>query len=98
LSGDYPTDEELQKLRDWNFRDMRGWFDFAQDVGQYWPDDPPWYWAEDPPGTFHISTAGWSGNEDIIRAMQDNFICWTQTWVSHHRGGHYVFKLPDTLL
>jgi hypothetical protein len=92
MSGEYPTDEELQQLRDWDFNDMRGWFDFAQSIGNYWPDDH--FWSEEPPGTFHISTGGWSGNEDIISAMSDNFICWTQTWKVHRRGGHYEFELP----
>ena len=92
--ADYPTDEELQRLREWDdFNDLRGWLEFAKEVGNYWPEDH--FWTEDPGGIFHISTGGWSGNEDIIGAMQENSICWTQTWVSHHRGGHYEFKLPE---
>jgi hypothetical protein len=93
MSGDYPTEDELECLRKWDFSDMRGWFDFAKKVGNYWPSDL--FWTEHPAGTFHISTAGWSGNEDIIGAMQENFICWTQTWQSHRRGGHYLFELPE---
>jgi hypothetical protein len=73
---------------------MRGWLEFAKEIGNYWPDDL--YWDEDPPGTFHVSTGGWSGNEEIIGAMQDNFICWTQCWKNHSRGGHYIFELPKT--
>jgi len=94
MSDNYPTEDELKRLREWDFNDMRGWFDFAKSVGNYWPDDH--YWTEEPDGTIHVSTGGWSGNEDIIDAMSENFICWTQCWQVHRRGGHYEFKLPVT--
>lgn len=44
---------------------------------------------------YHISTGGWSGNEDIIRALQMtkyNYI-WICTWVQSRRGGHYIFEV-----
>jgi hypothetical protein len=92
MSQDYPTDEDLKRLREWDdFKDPEGWFALAKKAGMYWPDDD--YWAEDPAGTYHISTGGWSGNEDIISAMSDNFVMWTSTWVSHRRGGHYEFVI-----
>ena len=42
--------------------------------------------------TLEMSTGGWSGNEDIIRAMKDN-VFWVTFWQSTARGGHYVFDL-----
>ena len=41
--------------------------------------------------TLYISTGGWSGNEDLIGAMQNNAMLWIMTWVSSRRGGHYTF-------
>lgn len=95
----YPTDDELQRIREWDALDPRGWFDFIQSVGNYWPED--WYWDEttDTGATvYHVSTGGWSGNEDIIRAMKENFVLWSMNWESHRRGGHYtfIFKDPQT--
>jgi len=91
--SNYPTDEELAQLREWDLHDPRGWLEFAKSIGNYWPDDS--YWGEDPPGTLHVSTGGWSGNEEIIDAMQEAQwgLLWHQVWESHRRGGHYTFDL-----
>ena len=43
--------------------------------------------------TIYISTLGWSGNEDMMYALEKNFMFWTLFYYSHRRGGHYVFKL-----
>lgn len=45
---------------------------------------------------FHISTAGWSGNESLIDAMQQNYFLWHFSWVQERVGGHYIFEVkPD---
>ena len=44
----------------------------------------------------YISTAGWSGNESIIYAMQNNkSMLWNLTWVQSRRGGHHIFELKE---
>lgn len=42
--------------------------------------------------TLRISTGGWSGNEDILSALQDNIGFWTRYWCEVHRGGLFIFK------
>jgi len=42
-------------------------------------------------GGWELHTGGWSGNEEIIRAMQDNRVWWGMFWESSRRGGHYEF-------
>lgn len=42
---------------------------------------------------FHISTAGWSGNESLIGAMQGNYFLWHYSWVQERVGGHYIFEV-----
>lgn len=42
----------------------------------------------------YISTGGWSGNEDIIRALKLNKWFYCFYWVQSRRGGHYVFEIP----
>ena len=100
----YPTEEELTRIRKWPTDDPRGWMAFiktcwyAADWGwsehHVWPDPGPGSVTE-----YHISTAGWSGNEEIIRAMRENpNLLWSQTWESVRRGGHYVFTVPDAVV
>jgi hypothetical protein len=48
---------------------------------------------EKPKHRYYISTAGWSGNESIIYAMQENNLMWSLNWVQSRRGGHYIFEL-----
>ena len=94
--SDYPSDAELEQIRTAE-TDPRSWFAFICATGHFWPD---WGWRveeadEDgkPVTRYLISTGGWSGNEDILAAMRDNFILWHQTWRVHRAGGHYEFEV-----
>jgi hypothetical protein len=101
----YPTEHALKVIERWHWSDMKGWFEFIKELWyQKW-----WGWSEGlnpPDGTgfdlegkqryeYHISTAGWSGNESLIRAMQANGMLWSLSWVQSRRGGHYIFELRD---
>lgn len=89
----YPTEEELERIRKWptaSDADMVKLLEFIETTC-WW--EPGWgfrrrgrqYW---------LSTGGWSGNEEIIGAMQDNLLFWAFSWVSTRRGGHYRFHVP----
>ena len=101
----YPSEDELKKIEEWPGEDLRGWFSYIKSVGEYWPTASfGWHEVdtdkddlrEKPYHAYLISTGGWSGNEDIIAAMEKNFVCWVQTWYSSTRGGHYEFRVrPD---
>lgn len=59
-----------------------------------------WRWLRDyfkstHGNTYDVDTGGWSGNEDIIKAMCENYILWSLTWESTRTGGHYVFEIPE---
>lgn len=101
-SDDYPTAEELKRVREWPWEDLPGLFGFLKDLW-YMPD---WGWKEvettdingGPARGFQISTAGWSGNEELIEVLQVNQMVWALTWVSSRRGGHYEFEIPRALV
>lgn len=96
----YPTEDALEIVELWHWNDIPGWFEFIR--GLWYMRD--WGWSTAEVRQPHrgekivivkehsISTAGWSGNEAIIRAMQKNDMMWHLNWVSSRRGGHYVFQ------
>lgn len=42
---------------------------------------------------FEYHTGGWSGNEDVIAALHQNFLFWSMFWQKSTAGGHYYFKI-----
>lgn len=89
----YPTEAALEVIKLWHWDDIKGWFDFIENL--WWCRSWGWNTTEEVDfdktvTAYHLSTAGWSGNESLIYAMQENMI-WSIVWVSSHRGGHYVF-------
>jgi len=103
----YPTEESLNKIKTWPYDDVEGLFDFIHDM---WAYAESGYWSEkivtqddfnihleydEPRKRYYLSTAGWSGNESIIRALQENQMIWCLNWIQSRRGGHYIFELKD---
>jgi hypothetical protein len=89
----YPTKGALELITSWDVQDSDGWFKFIESIWHM----SSWGWhelKEDDRTIYSISTAGWSGNEGIIKAMQGN-ILWSLFWVSSRRGGHYEFEVRD---
>jgi hypothetical protein len=102
----YPTDEDLQRIRDWPVVFGHEWTALLEFVRSVWwmpdwgihastvgPDE-----AYEGATRWHISTGGWSGNEEIIGALRDNgkpLGFWALCWESSRRGGHYTFIVPQ---
>ena len=85
----YPTAGTLTQLKTWPFQDVAGWFALAKKA---WHFSHFFREEETPEGTrYWLSTAGWSGNEALIRAMQAHDLLWCDTWRSSRAGGHYEF-------
>lgn len=95
----YPTEDALYCIENWNHDDAQGWFTFIKKLWNY----AEWGWKEHLEDhnwrkdtevlRYYVSTAGWSGNESIIRSMEKNDLLWHTTWFSSRRGGHYVFEI-----
>jgi hypothetical protein len=89
MTEEYPTDEELERIKNWPMADPMGWLDYCASI---------WHWGKDyayrEGDIYYFHTGGWSGNEDIIGAMREtqNGILWMLMWSQSNRGGHYIFS------
>ena len=93
----YPTEETLKAITEWKYKD--GWYELLDFVNE------AWHWrdfvqCEIVKNTFseyvlkfRCVTGGWSGNEDIIEALQKNAMFWAMCWKESHRGGKHVFEV-----
>lgn len=94
----YPTELACERIKAWHWSDPSGWMQFIESIWHLrefgWSEaDEPHDWKEgETVHRFHVSTAGWSGNEALINAMQENTMLWHLMWVQSRRGGHYIFE------
>lgn len=99
--ADYPTEEELDKIRNWDILEesTKGLVDYIESI--WWA--PDWGFKirrgySSFPLTrkqvvkLELHTGGWSGNESIIEALQQNFF-WFLYWEKSTRGGHFWFEI-----
>jgi hypothetical protein len=95
----YPTLDALSLIENWHYSDPVNWFAFISEI--WYMTDWGWNsfvvdhrWKKGVKVTeHHISTAGWSGNESIIKAMEKNEMLWWLTHAQTTRGGHYLFEV-----
>ena len=95
----YPTDLACERIKAWHWSDKAGWMAYVKSMWHLaewgWSEkEEPHDWKKDEiVHRFHVSTAGWSGNETLIRAMKENNMLWHLVWVQSRRGGHYIFEI-----
>ena len=91
----YPDDEELQDIRNaaaFQAVDACALLDRVRALWRW-----PTYAAVAQDGDklrYEFCTGGWSGNESLINALQDNAVFWLRWWQLSERGGRYVFETP----
>lgn len=98
MEKEYPTEEELEKIKNWKYED--DYEKLAEFICAIWHFED-WAelrgWAVDDLGTkyreLRLATAGWSGNESIIGALEKNTMFMMICWVSSHRGGLHIFHI-----
>jgi hypothetical protein len=85
----YPTNHELKIIREFDLskRPVRELLDYIEPRWEY----GDWGFIRKK-HRLELHTGGWSGNEDIIDALRNNFLFWHMYWYSHRRGGHFVFN------
>ena len=96
----YPTDATLECIQKWDCVGKEAKLALMKYISQAWWM-PSFGWSQedfvddfgDAGVKYSLSTGGWSGNEDLIGAMQKNFLFWGLSWVQSRRGGHYIFEV-----
>lgn len=94
----YPTEELLDYIATYDI--IKGSsLELMQLVYNYWFYDYPYkqyyQYASRREWVYTMSTGGWSGNESLIHALQENQLWWIMNWHSSRRGGHYEFYVKD---
>ena len=91
--NDYPTDEELETIRGWDFNkgSVMDFLAFIESVW-HWPD-----WGYELKGKrilrLELHTRGLSENESVMSALKANSIFWIMCWEKSVRGGRYYFRI-----
>lgn len=88
----YPHESELQRIREWPWEE--GWRGLMAYVRRRWQYADAGYW-EQQGDRFRIATAGWSGNESLVGAMEQNWMFQSICAVAWHRGGEYVYDVKE---
>ena len=79
----YPTDEYLNSIADFDGNIVE-LLEMVKDAWRY-PDR-----AQLIDGIYVFSTGGWSGNEDLIGALQKNKLWWFHSWNSIDLTGGFL--------
>lgn len=101
----YPTEETLERIKTWPYETLQDPIDAMDFAGRAWsyPDywqktelweDPEGYPGQRPEVRYVFSTGGWSGNESIIGAIEENVMLRALGAWSWRRGGHYEYRFP----
>ena len=93
--ADYPTEEELEKIRHWPIGKYR---ELAEYVCRLWKYEDTATLKKEPSGsyTLRLATVGWSGNEDVVRALHSNMF-YMACWYLSKRGGLHIFRIPANM-
>lgn len=105
--GDYPTKAALKRIKEWSYKDITGCFSFVLDIWHWseWaaagtpdevlrPAESEVIHAEGDRKYLRLATGGWSGNEDIVGAINGNKTIRALCWKLSARGGLHIYEYP----
>ena len=96
--ADYPEDDTLTAIETFEFVSQASVETFLGLLKAAWNHNYGKYIrSEGGDDTLTLITGGWSGNEDIISALQTNFVFWQVCWKLSKRGGLFEFDLGNIL-
>ena len=87
-----PSAETLKQIEEWD----DDWFALMNFLEHCWSANGLFDidTKDRPTIRYELSTGGFSTNEALIEALQENRQFWLNFWFSMQRGGHYVFLIP----
>ena len=88
----YPTEAILKTIETWSFTE-KSIEDFLNLIKCLWSYPDRYVLSGKRILRLYLSTGGWSGNENVIEAMQRNAIFWMMCWQKSVRGGHFWFRI-----
>jgi len=90
MDATYPTEEELQKLKDLahDYYKVEETVAYIKELWHY----ADWGFTRKE-NCLELHTAGWSGNEEVIEVLGETLF-WALYWRKSTRGGHYYFEIP----
>jgi len=99
MRNEYPTEDALAQISNWDYKQgFQRLLDLIESI--WWNSEWGFKLYKGRDSFSHkavmkleLHTAGWSGNEDIIDALQSNTF-WLLCWKESQRGGHYKFEIP----
>jgi hypothetical protein len=103
----YPTEETLEKIERFNdYKNLDNLFAAIKNIWAYSSyfvgpteeppkDVAPFLWMEPKANYYSLGTAGWSGNEMIIAALEKNPIVQGLCWVMSVRGGLHIYQVKQ---
>jgi hypothetical protein len=100
--GDYPSEKTLKRIKKAKPREalelaQRAWHWDGWATRELRPDELAMvrrHYEDDPmPDYYRFATGGWSGNEDIIEALDRNFLVLGMCWVLSARGGLHIYEV-----
>lgn len=87
---EYPSDDELKTISEWDYQDFPALAEYVCGL---------WHWSDLARLTgkrilqLRLATGGWSGNEDIIRALDKNPMFNLMCWQMSKRGGLHTYRI-----
>jgi hypothetical protein len=90
--SEYHTEIELKEIQNWDINDIHNLIHRLRDMWQY----KNYFienWQSDNTLMLELHTGGWSGNEDLIEALENHELFWMMWWWKTERGGHYYFEI-----
>ena len=99
MTKEYPTDAELKKIEEWSYENgFEGLGEYVCNLWHFsdWAEFRDWK-TDDFDVEYRelrLATAGWSGNESIIGALNKNMMFGMLCWQSSHRGGLHIYHIP----